>query len=334
MRQVTPPLQYVQILERGLAGDLGVSVEGSNASVPGDDQYHDLSSNSLTLPPMDPYGARRWIEIFSVGTNDFSWNVSAAPFVKFSQTSGSLSPTGNNTDTRVYIEIDWENCPAGSNTTTINITSSTDYGTQFGMPSVILPYNHTVLPSYFSAGFVESDGHISLEAAHYTRISGASSSDSSVTYTTIPSYGRTLSGVTLSDALAPSLDPVTGPALEYDIYTFSSNATANLTLYLSPSLNTDPSRPLRYAVALDDTAPREVEFVTDQPEGALPVDWEAAVANAAWVSQTGNWTVGDAGLHTLSFWALEPGVVVQKLVLDMGGVRESYLGPPESYRVS
>ncbi|OJD40310.1 glycoside hydrolase family 115 protein [Diplodia corticola] len=349
MRQVTPPLQYVQTLERSLRGDMGVSVEGSNASVPGDDQYHTLSSNSLTLPPIDPYSPQRWIDIYASGTNEFSWNVSAASWIEFSQTSGTLSPTGNNTDVRIYVSVDWANAPAGSNTTTINITSSTDYGTQFSMPSILLPYNHTAVPPSFTAGFVESDGHISIEAAHYTRIgssaNSSSSSSSTDPYQVIPSYGRTLSGVHLRDALSPPLSPSLAPPLEYDIYTFttlppSSNNTttgANLTLYLSPSLNTDPSRPLRYAVAIDDDSSslQEVAYVTDQPEGQLPVGWEAAVADAAWVSTTGGWAapLREAGRHTVKVWALEPGVVVQKVVLDLGGVRESYLGPPESYRV-
>lgn len=329
MRQVTPPLQYVQTLERSLRGDMGVAVEGSNASVPGDDRYHTLSSNRLTLPPIDPYGPERWIEIFSSGTNEFSWNVSAAPWVKFSQTSGTLSPTGNNTDTRIYVSVDWASAPSGSNTTTINITSSTDYGTQFSAPTVILPYNHTSIPSSFTSGFVESDGHISIEASHYTR----PASNASSLFTTIPSYGRTLSGVHLTDPLSPSLSPSSDPALEYDFYAFTANATANITLYLSPSLNTDPSRPLRYAVALDDDAPEEVAYVTDQPAGALPVGWETAVADAAWVSVTGNHSVAEEGAHALRVWLLEPGVVLQKVVLDLGGVRDSYLGPPESYRV-
>lgn len=37
-----------------------------------------------------------------------------------------------------------------------------------------------------------------------------------------------------------------------------------------------------------------------------------------------------AGLHTLQFYAVDPGLVLQKLVLFHGELPESYLGPPES----
>lgn len=298
---------------------------------------------------MDPYGpSSRWIDIFTRG-NQFSWNISAAPYLNFSQTQGTLSPNGT-TDLRVWVSVDWSKLtPGNMTTTTINISSSTDYGTQYSMPQVVLPLNYTVAPSNFSNGFIESDGHIAIEAEHYSRVAAGSNASAGVTYEVIPQLSRTLSGVTLFPVTADSLTSVSGPALEYDLYTFSNLSsgikvdanlgtsskytpnTVNITMILGTSLNTIPERPLRYAVQFDDQPVKTVQYIIDQPAGANPAGWLVAVADAAWKSTTTfNYTT--SGVHKLRVWMLEPAMVLQKVVIDLGGVKPSYLGPPESYR--
>lgn len=299
---------------------------------------------------MDPYGPSRWIDIFSRGTNQFSWNISAASYVKLSQREGTLSSNGT-TDVRVWISIDWSQLqPGNMTTTTINISSSTGYGTQASMPQVVLPLNYTVPASNFSNGFIESDGHISMEAEHYSRIvSNATSTSPNLSYQVIPNLSRTLSGVSLHPVTAESLTTSTAPALEYDLYTFSNldsgisydpnqqtsssytPNTVNITMILGTSLNTIPERPLKYAVQFDNQEIQTVQYIIDQPAGANPIGWLEAVADQAWKSTT-TFNYTEPGVHKLKVWELEPAMVLTKIVLDFGGVRPSYLGPPESHR--
>ncbi|KAK5130552.1 hypothetical protein LTR08_001932 [Meristemomyces frigidus] len=342
MRQSLPALSYVQTMERSLAGDMSVTIQNMNGTVPGDDMYHTLSSNSLTFTPFDPYGvSSQWIDIFSMGTIAFDWNITSnGSFVSFTQQGGTISP--NSSDVRIYATVDWENCPPGSGMVMINISSSepmdtlyakqTEYGTQYSMPQLMLPYNHTALPSTLSSNsFVESDGYISIELEHYSSIT---SNSTDVSYNVIPGLSRTLSGITLFPVTADTQTTTAGPALEYNLYTFT-NATAgnnvSVTIVTTTSINTIPERPLKYAVQLDDQAPQTVQYITDQPAGALPVNWDTAISNSAWTSST-NFTYTGAGEHTLKVWALEPALVLNTAWIDLGGIRPSYLGPPESYR--
>ena len=59
--------------------------------------------------------------------------------------------------------------------------------------------------------------------------------------------------------------------------------------------------------------------------------WTDAVSNS--IASNVAMHLVNLGASTLKLWALEPGMIFQKVVIDFGGVRHSYLGPPESIQL-
>jgi hypothetical protein len=96
---------------------------------------------------------------------------------------------------------------------------------------------------------------------------------------------------------------------------------------LAPTLNFVPGRGLRYAISFDDEPPQVINALAENSTS----DWARSVEDSVRkVRSTHN--IEKAGYHTLKFWMVDPGIVFQKLVVNLGGVKPSYLGPPESYR--
>jgi hypothetical protein len=95
---------------------------------------------------------------------------------------------------------------------------------------------------------------------------------------------------------------------------------------VSPTLDVRAAG-LRYAVSFDDQPPRIVNIAADTTLRA----WERWVSDNAIVTATHH-HLSAPGTHVLHFWMVDPGVVLQKLVVERGAVRPSYLGPPESFR--
>jgi hypothetical protein len=170
---------------------------------------------------------------------------------------------------------------------------------------------------------VEADGHVSIEAEHYTKKIDAASAR----WEKIDGLGRTLSSMTIFPVTAPSVTPPrNSPCLEYKMYLFHPGKV-EVEAVISPTLNFVPGRGLRFAISFDDQPPQIIDALAHHS----PADWEAAVKdNVSKVKSTAR--LANAGYHTLKFWMVDPGVVLQKMVVDLVGVKPSYLGPPESYR--
>jgi len=115
--------------------------------------------------------------------------------------------------------------------------------------------------------------------------------------------------------------------LEYDV-ALSKPGALTLHTTLAPTQKFQPGEGLKFAVSIDDEPPQVVNMHADTSMAA----WERSVSDGAVTLRTRH-SVARAGAHTIKFWAISPGVVLQKLVLDAGGLKPSYLGPPESPRL-
>jgi hypothetical protein len=99
----------------------------------------------------------------------------------------------------------------------------------------------------------------------------------------------------------------------------------------APVLNYVPGRGVRFAISFDDETPQILDIVPkdfDARNGNR--EWEESVRNASRTISSSH-QVSGVGYHTLKIRMVDPGVVLQKIVVDAGGLKPSYLGPSESY---
>jgi hypothetical protein len=290
---------------------MGVAVAGSEIAV---------TNGDLALPPFDAFNQqRRCVEIFNRGKTAFQFSATAsAPWLVLSETSGTIGK-----DQRIWVSVDWSQAPKEKSTAQIKISGAG------GDVTVNLAVFNPSEPTRESLqGFVEGDGCVSIEAEHFTTKTDAGANR----WIKIPNYGHTLSAMRAdapADARAtPGKD---SPCLEYKMFLFSAGKL-NVETTVGPTLNFIHGRPLRYAASFDDEAPQVVTIV--------PANFNAGNGNREWEESVKNnfrrvastHTISAPGQHTLKIWMVDPAVVVEKIVINTGGLKPSYLGPPESFR--
>ena len=158
---------------------------------------------------------------------------------------------------------------------------------------------------------LESDGYISIEAVNNTELSGG--------VILIPRLGKTEGALTV----LPAKEHNGNAYAEFEIQTESSGK-AELSVYLAPTLNFNAGKGLRYAVSVDGGQEQVVNF-NGHYQGELG-PWQAASI----IVSKAELDFGSPGRHTLRFRFVDQGPVLQKIVIDFGGVKRSYLGAPSS----
>jgi hypothetical protein len=270
---------------------------------------------SATLPAFDSLNQQRsYIDVFNKGREPFEFTATpSASWITLHPLTGRVDD-----ETRVWVTIDWDRAPSDVNQGSIRIAGA---GTE--QTVTLTARKPSDLTRSTLTGFAEGAGYVAMDASHFTSKTDAGQA----AFRPVEQYGmRTDAPVDVQGLNA-------GPHLDYRVYLFTpGEATARLTL--GPALNFAPDRPVRIAVSMDSEAPQVLTIV---PKGYNAAngnrEWEQSVRdNARYV--TSKHQIAASGYHTFKVWMVDPGVVVERIVIDTPASAKapSYLGPPENFR--
>ncbi|PVI01278.1 glycoside hydrolase family 115 protein [Periconia macrospinosa] len=352
-RDIATNLSFVQLRQnmQFSQGNLGIYAEGSTSPM-NQGRWAESIDDSMptvqfpaTLPVMNRYGPSvRTIDVYMRGDYrvPLYWQLGDIPvsWLHIEPRSGTVSQ--EQYDQRLNVTVEWDKVPEGFNgTIEVGITSEPSPYPYFDL--IRIPIQNQKVPADFE-GFPETAGFISIEAPYFQRCYPPSSNNTrpnslhhnrTVAFSHIAYLGtRSESG---SIALRPyissrsSLSASTSAYVEYDVYLFNRTSALNATVYINACLDTDPNLLMQFSLTLDDK-PQNFTRVLGDPKNAgdVPPEWMSDVPNQVW---TKNIQLGSAegGKHKLRWSVNSPEVYLEKIVLDTrGGVKESYLGPPET----
>ncbi len=175
----------------------------------------------------------------------------------------------------------------------------------------------------FSQDFEESNGIISIEAEHFS----GKNDKNNFAWQIIKGLGKTGDSVSVFPQAAKTFSDFSNdsPSLEYKIYV-SDSAEFEASYFLIPTQPLIAGNGLRFAFAIDDEKPQ-----------IISVDKETEVSSPKWVQNIlSHTTVGktkvklEKGSHVLKIFAVDTGVVLDKIVLSAGEMKTSYFAPPET----
>ncbi len=309
---IMPEVKEIEIPE---TSNMGVSVEGSELWFP--------NADTLTLPEFDKFNQQSYyIEIFNRGSNPFDYSVETKnDWMEISESEGIIE-----SQKRIWVNILWDKIPSGNVSSELIVK-----GSEGSKVFINILVNNPTSPERESLdGFVESNGYISIEAENFSNIN----TSNRIMWQIIPNLGRTSSAITPLhvNAIARKVENNT-PCLEYKVYLFTTGEIS-VNAYLSPTLNfMNKPEGIFYAISFDDQPPQIITMTNNPNPPDLNHDpvWNRWVADNIYISISKH-QIDKPGEHVLKFWMVDPGVVLQKLVIDTGGLKSSCLGPPESFK--
>lgn len=275
------------------------------------------------LPAFDNYLRRTYpVEIYNRGGGTLAWTAHASePWVVLSKSAGKTAD-----EERITVGIDWEKAPSGN-----AVPAQIVFRAGEQSEKVLVSLFNPTAPSRAELRgiYVENNGCVSIPAAGCHRVR----ENDRIKITAVEDLGIEGPALQLGDPTAPlqifrSRDV---PCAEYDFYAFDAGSVDVYT-YVLPTFPLHADRDFR----IGENTNTDTKYSVQIDDGALatPSSSHVEYSQVWFESVLRNCAVNKSTLHidkprrhTLRIRVGDPGIVLQKIVLDFGGMKRSYLGP-------
>lgn len=285
--------------------------------IPGKDTDYGITTLNV-LPCLNPFTRKTsFIELYNKGNKAFDWKAETTDkWIKLNKQSGKTL-----LQDRIFVSVDWSSVPKGTDITgEITITS----GSKVQKVYVPIFNPQSLTREDLSGWYVEDNGYVSINAGAFHR----KQENEDITIRTIKGLGYENECLQLGEATKPVQEIWKlreTPKAEYDFYTFSAG-TVTVHIYALPLFPINSERDTRYGIMIDDGM---VHWMTTASK-EYSSQWKLNVARNAAIS-TVNLNIEKPGKHILKLLCGDPGMIIQKVVIDFGGMKRSYLGPEPTW---
>lgn len=171
--------------------------------------------------------------------------------------------------------------------------------------------------------FQPSDSYVAMDAEHYYSLQHPADAR----WTVIPYLGRTRSGISVQ----PYTAAPEGASITYRFHVPEGCTKADVHIITASTLAFKRKEGHRYTVSLGGQEAAEVNFnanLNEDPENIYSIMYPTVARRA--IEKVVSFSTNGSGMTSLTIKPLDPGVVLQKIVVDFGGYQPSYLFGNES----
>ena len=314
---------------------LGLALEGYEMEM----NEEIINSYADVLPVFNAYTKSTYfIDVFLKGEGTLNWEAKPkADWIKISKTKGTLNK--GKLEERLFVTIDWAKVPVGDNKKeaplghdfqlippSFKVNSAIEFISNNKVQAIgVSVFNPKLKELENFKGFVEDKGFVSINAEHFSRKKAGKKANWKVLEGV--GYSGNVSVAlprTVASEVSISAIKKNSPVLEYDFYTFNFGK-ANVVVQAVPTHAFYEGKGVRCAVSIDDAEPIIIDFQTFGRDD----EWKQNVLKNATQKQAKQ-IINKAGKHTLKIWMVDPGVMIDQVLIDLGGKKESYAFPKET----